>query len=210
MSRSGSLALADPASTSCAWPWRWLLSSPLSARQFSPALLLLLQTCVQASLFILFPPLAGLICIVWRSAELVAVAGRHIRRARRRGRNRCYLRRCHLFPGAFGAAFRREYLDSAWPTWPPLVGLQSAVSLPLAFIRVAPARPIIAAVILFTLAIFRRRGLVIRGAPRRDTSASPKCRRLWLRRPQPIRLPLRPEHLRPDRSTSRSSATFQT
>ncbi len=103
--------------------------------------------------FILFLPLAGLICIVWPMLNwLLSLA--------------CIfaVRDGDDAVGALSAAvtFSRERAApvsavSAWTGLAHIVAISAAttaVSLPLVFIRVAPARLIIAAVILLTLAYF--------------------------------------------------------
>jgi hypothetical protein len=103
--------------------------------------------------FILFLPLAGLICIVWPMLNwLLSLA--------------CIfaVRDGDDAVGALSTAvtFSREragpvFAVSAWTGLTHIVAISAAttaVSLPLVFIRVAPARLIIAAVILLTLAYF--------------------------------------------------------
>ena len=103
--------------------------------------------------FILFLPLAGLICIVWSALNwLLSLAGMF---AVRDGEDAL---------GALSAAVtlsrERSGPVAAVSAWTGLAHLTAfsvattAVSLPLAFLRVAPTRLIIAAVILVTLAYF--------------------------------------------------------
>lgn len=106
-----------------------------------------------AMAFILFLPFAGLICIVWPMLNwLLSLASIF---AIRDGSD-------FLSALSVAAAFSRErtgpvFAVSTWTGLAHLVAISvagTAVSLPLAFAQLVPARPVIAAVVLVTLAYF--------------------------------------------------------
>jgi hypothetical protein len=106
-----------------------------------------------AMAFILFLPFAGLICIVWPMLNwLLSLASIF---AIRDGSD-------FLSALSAVAAFSRErtgpvFAVSTWSGLAHLVAISiagTAVSLPLAFTQLVPARPVIAAVVLVTLAYF--------------------------------------------------------
>ena len=136
--------------------------------------------------FILFLPLAGLICLTcWALNWLLSLACLF---AVRDGNDA-------LSALSAAVTFSRERCGPVFAvsTWTGLAHLAAfsiattAVSLPLAFVRVGPARPIIAIVILMTLAYFAVVDWLYM-ARLGDTFASPKCRRRRLTpQPRPLR-----------------------